>query len=426
MVRVFDVASGAEVRSIPVAPLMPSGVVFSPDGGEVVLSAWKGPDQSDRPPVVTAYKIDDASAQPRQFPPHTVSTMGVAFLPDGKTLVASGGVENGQGTLRFYDFASAKLLGEFRGHRNWAQSLAVSADGRRIASTGWANPTVGELRLWAVGGGVQPLATVAVPGENQYVSGGAISPDGRTLVLGGWGQTLTVWDMTDPAKPALKKQLKDHKAGLRSVDFDAEGARFVTSDEGGMVMVWDAATLNLIVSWKASANGVYRAKFTPDGKNVVTCTGNWQARVPSELRVWDPATGKETGRFPDQTREVWDIAFLDGGKLMVTSGTISGGAGDAHLKVWDFATKQVVRTPVPNGALNGARPLAVSADGKYLAVGSNTGQVKVFETASWQEVLDVPGLKDVSFALVFSPDGSSLAIASGDNAAIVIRLPWAK
>ena len=51
-----------------------------------------------------------------------------------------------------------------------------------------------------------------------------------------------------------------------------------------MVMVWDTATLALVTSWKASDNGVYRAKFTPDGKSIVTCTGNWQSRAISELR----------------------------------------------------------------------------------------------------------------------------------------------
>ena len=424
-VHVFDAASGAEIRSIPVPQLMLSHAIFSPDGKEVVICAWKGTGQADKPPLLAAYTIDDASVPPRQFPTQPASVLSLAFLPDGKTLVAGGGIENGRGSLRVFDFATAKLLGEYRGHRQWGQNLVVSPDGKTIASTSWANPTTGELRLWQVGN-FQPIATVPVPGENNYVAAGAVSPDGKLLVLGGWGQTLTVWDMTNPAKPVLRQTLKDHKAGLRSVEFSADGSRFVTSDEGGFVKVWDAATLGLVVSWKAADQGVYRAKFTPDGKNIVTCTGNWQARARSELRVWDAATGKETGRFPDQNREVWDIVFLDGGKLMVTSGTISGNPEDGHLKVWDFSTKQVVRTPLDPGSFSMARSLAVSADGKYLALGSAAGPLKVFETATWQEVLSVADLKDVCFRLNFSPDGSSLAVASGDNAAIVIRLPWAK
>ena len=60
------------------------------------------------------------------------------------------------------------------------------------------------------------------------------------------------------------------------------------------------------------------AKFTPDGKGLVTASGNWKAKAKGELRVWDPATGKEMGRFPDQSLEVWDIGFLDGGKRIMT------------------------------------------------------------------------------------------------------------
>ncbi|MDB5309062.1 MAG: hypothetical protein JWO38_3264 [Gemmataceae bacterium] len=247
-------------------------------------------------------------------------------------------------------------------------------------------------------------------------------------MLGGWGQTLTAWDMTDPAKPVLKKALNGHAAGLRSVAFDAAGKRFVTSDEGGIVKVWDAATLSPVVSFKASASGVYRAKFTPDGIGIVTVTGNWQARARGEIRVWDPGTGAETetGRFPDQNREVWDVAFLDGGKLMVTAQAIAGNPDDAHLKVWDFATKRVIRTPLASGAFNSARSLAASADGKYLALGSGIGPVKVFDATSWEEVLNLPNLANVAFRVNFTPDGKTLTVASGDGTANVVRVPAPK
>jgi WD40 repeat protein len=267
---------------------------------------------------------------------------------------------------------------------------------------------------------------VKVPGETNYISSSAISPDGKLLVLGGWGQTLSVWNMTDPARPVLRKALKVHKAGLRSVAFDAAGKRFISADGAGVVKVWDAATLDLIVSFQASADGVYRAKFTPDGRDIVTVSGNWQARVKGEIRVWDPTTGKETGRFPDQNREVWDVGFLDGGRLMITVGTLSGDPDDAHIKIWDYASRQVVRMPVPNGTFVGARCQAASADGKYLAVGSNTGPVKVFDTSSWQEVLNLSDLIGCEFRVDFAPDGKNLVIANGDGAAIVVRLPLAQ
>jgi WD40 repeat protein len=424
-VRVWDTSTGALLREIATNPnLRPSQALFSPDGKEIVVSCWQGHNQPQRAPEVAAYVIDDPAAKPRLFPAHPASVMQLAFLPDGKTLVAAGGEANGVGSLRVYDFATAKPLGQFTGHKHWGQNLAVSPDGKMVASTGWASPTSGELRLWDPRG-FRPVATVAPPGEKEYISAGAISPDGRLLVLGGWGKTLAAWDMTDPARPVLKRQLDGHTGGLRSVAFDADGKRFVTSDEAGFVKVWDAKTLAPKASFKASGQGVYRAKFTPDGTAIVTVSGNWQARTRGEIRVWS-ADGKELGRFPDQNREVWDFVFLDGGKRMVTSQAIAGNPDDAHLKVWDFATKRVLATPVPNGSLSAARSLAVSADGKYLAVGTGVGPVKVFDTSSWQEVLALADMVNVAFRVEFAPDGSALAVASGDNAAIVIRLPWAR
>jgi WD40 repeat protein len=141
------------------------------------------------------------------------------------------------------------------------------------------------------------------------------------------------------------------------------------------------------------------------------------------MRIWDAKTGLEFGRFPDQAREVWDIAFLNGGRLMAAIPAFGGRPDDAHIKIWDFEKKQVVRTLLPPGTFTNGRCLAISPDGKHLAVGSGTGPVKVFETASWQEVLNFPNLTNCTFQVDFTRDGNTLLIASGEGAAITVQLP---
>ena len=71
------------------------------------------------------------------------SVYGVAFSPDGKTLVSAGD----DNTLRLWDPATRRAIGEpLRGHTSPVFSVAFSPDGKTLASTG----DDGTVRLWDV------------------------------------------------------------------------------------------------------------------------------------------------------------------------------------------------------------------------------------------------------------------------------------
>ena len=93
------------------------------------------------------------------------------------------------------------------------------------------------------------------------------------------------------------------------------------------------------------------------------------------------------------------------------------------MKIWDFERKEVVQSLLPPGTFNNARCLGLSPDGKHLAVGSSSGPVKVFNTETWQEELDIPAISNCTFAVDFTKDSSTLLIASGEGAAISTKLP---
>ena len=59
--------------------------------------------------------------------------------------------------------------------------------------------------------------------------------------------------------------------------------------------------------------------------------------------------------------------------------------------------------------------VAVSPDGRYIAAGSNSGQVRVWREEGWVAHLTIRGHSDRVGAIAFSPDGQTLATASWDG-----------
>jgi WD domain, G-beta repeat len=92
----------------------------------------------------------------------------------------------------------------------------------------------------------QPLSTSKNVGSPVYSV--AFSPDGKTLATGGGG-TVTLWDLSDPARPRQLGQPLTAGSGntVRSVAFSPNGTTLATGESGGIAQIW-----NLDVSYAIS------------------------------------------------------------------------------------------------------------------------------------------------------------------------------
>src|SRR5262249_31360323 len=62
-----------------------------------------------------------------------------------------------------------------------------------------------------------------------------------------------------------------------------------------------------------------------------------------------------------------------------------------------------------------ARSVALSRDGKLLAVGMNDGEVKLWEFENFRDRGAIKAHQDLVMSVAFSPDGKTLATASTDG-----------
>jgi hypothetical protein len=107
------------------------------------------------------------------------------------------------------------------------------------------------------------------------------------------------------------------------------------------------------------------------------------------------------------------------GETLVTSGD------DKTARVWDANTgalQRVLRIPIGAGNEGVANAVAITADGRAVAVGgwSATNDVCVFDRHTGEMTHRISGLHNVVTRLAFSPDGTQLAIGQfGDHAVVI-------
>lgn len=181
LVKIWDVATGKELKRLAGHEDDVSSVSFSPNG-QYALSAggrsWSKKDCTLRLwDVVTGKEI-------RKFTGHTEAIFSAAFSLDGKHIV-SGGLDR---TIRLWDVASGKEVKIFTGHEGTISSVVFSQDGKMILSA------CGDysIRLWDVATGKEIKKFV---GHSSWVNSASFSSDGKRIITGGFDATTRIWDV---------------------------------------------------------------------------------------------------------------------------------------------------------------------------------------------------------------------------------------
>jgi WD40 repeat protein len=297
---------------------------------------------------------------------HGDTVYGVTFLDNGKTVVSAGDSRYEGDEIKFWDVATETLRSRLKGHAGRVLSVAVSSDGRFLATAG----DLGALRLWDWRSEKQ---LHELKGHTGHVNDVAFSPDGKLVASSEHKGTIILCDAASGEQKAAFPAAEDKNQHPSSVAWSGDSrilavACFNPRENSGSVTLWESFTGKKLRRWDVSEGQVFAVAFAPDGATVAAAGGTQKT---GHVKVWDVATGAERFSLDGHTRFVSALCFSPDGQTLASAGH------DRSVKLWDARTGKLRRTL--DGHKGVVRAVAFAPDGKTLASGSWDGTVRLWE-----------------------------------------------
>jgi hypothetical protein len=335
-----------------------------PADGDRATARFAGPIRCEDP-LATVWRHGEIQPGGTRQLPHPQPVTSLAFSADG--LVITGSEDH---TVRVWEVDTAELLHRLAGHEGPVRAIAVSS-GAEIAS----GSDDGTARVWDLLLG-RELVSVD---HGSAVEAVALSPDGRLLLTGGVDGAGRVWET---ASGSLVRTLSN----------------LAPSEEAA-----PSETLRVLA-----------AALSPDGRLAALAGGVSDVLASGFVDIRDLETGvslwaaRGYRNYPDEIR---GLAFAPGGQgLLVTH--------DECLQWIDLHGFLETRRLCRDGRL-GSMPLALSADGRFVASGSSYGaSLEIWEVESGELRLEEyfpPRFR----SLALSPAGDAVLLGRDDGATLM-------
>jgi WD40 repeat protein/serine/threonine protein kinase len=415
----FTLAHGSEVYE----------AVYSADGGKVVTAAEDAVRIWDTASGALVHELrqERSDGKPSDY-------YLAAMSPDGKLVAA---IDAAGSAAHVWDAVTGAPLTQLRNDASGFPSIAFSADGHWLATSGgddvrvfdvetWTqvctlagrrlswDPTgprlltgsaEGDVSIWALPSGAR-LRHLRELGEQ--VNRVAFSPSGELVVAASEDGAVQVWDATSGK---LRSQGNYLHGKIRSIEFDRASTLVVMAGANGSVAVADAALGMPVTVLDGPRNDITVAHFDPSARRVITASWGGTARV------WDATAPYRRWSSPPISNDCGVASSLEPDRRFIAVGCI-----DHPTRIWDTARGQLL-AELPSvtqvdGDFASAFP-AVSAAGDRAAI-ARANTVEVYELPGGRLLRTIAHGAAVN-AVAFASDGRDLVSGAVDGSLLVTR-----
>ncbi len=329
---------------------------------------------------------------------------GLAFSSDGKKLVSCTRTQE----ILLHTFQNGKHKSRHFHYVPFPQDLIFSPDGNDLFGIGYMDgDSIGRqpyIHKWNVNtGGL--LKSTPTPHTYQIKSL-ASSPDGSTLLSGGWGDTIVSWN---PGTLEHSIFTTGHATVGNTLQFSPDGKILNTISGKDNLKFLDTETGAEISAPQQRSNSTKQKSKTS------------QRRISAEyikkrtaIRIFVIETGTDMYHITGHKDIIWHYSFSPDREMLATT------SKDMTIRLWEVSTgKELLMIPTYS---RWATAITFSLDGKTLAGGGvydraqkSLSLIHVWEVPSGRILRTLPGHTEGVKALRYSPDGKTLASCSGDG-----------
>lgn len=293
-----------------------TGVQFSPDS-RMIASA--GVDSS-----IQVWQTDGRLVKKILLPS---GVTGLEWSMDNRLVTASY-----DGIVRVWQAGAGTLLQELKGHQGTVWTVAVSRDGKQIASGGEDKV----VRIWDVTTG---KLVRTLTGHRRNIWAVRFSPDGGKVASCGFDFTVKIWNVADGR---LLHDIKEHRETVVALAFSPDGTKLATTSDDATVKIWNTADARLLQSLEEGPEHVQAVAWSPDGSRLVTggrdkpmigellqnFLGDAKRNKGVSMRLWDATKGALIQTFSMHRNDVNDLAWSPDGQW------IASASADRTVGLW--------------------------------------------------------------------------------------------